>query len=274
MQAEASAALVAARGEKRIERLPLHVRRHAGAIVGENDLDVVAAARPRRDRDRARAPVGEGMIGGVEEKIGQDLPVGAGIAVDQEPIRHVDRQLYGRSLQDRPQARHDLVGRLRKAELPAFGMRAVHRHLLERLDQFTGAVQIGHQLLGGVARGVDEFVELGAAQRLGLQFVFEDFGAAGKAGGHREADADRIVDLVGDAGDQAAKRGETFGVDQVLLRGVELEQRALGPFLRGAQFLFGLPLGDGVVAEHFDRARHRADLVLGLGALHLAVVIA
>ena len=79
---------------------------------------------------------------------------------------------------------------------------------------------------------------------------------------------------MGDAGDQAAERGQPFGVDQVLLGGVQFEQRALGLLLRGAQLILGLALGDGVFAEHLDRARHRADLVAGHGALHLAIVIA
>ena len=79
---------------------------------------------------------------------------------------------------------------------------------------------------------------------------------------------------MGDAGDQAAERRQPFGVDQVLLRGVEFEQRALGLFLRGAQLVLGLALGDGVFAEHLHRARHGADLVPGGGALHAAIVIA
>src|SRR5436305_1086211 len=33
-------------------------------------------------------------------------------------------------------------------------------------------------------------------------------------------------------------------------------------------------LGDGVLAEHLDRARHCTDLVLGIGARHLTVVVA
>ena len=70
MQAQSGAALVAARRKERVERLPLHVRRHSGPVVGKNDLDIVAAAGPRRNRDRPGTAVGEGMVGGVEEKIG------------------------------------------------------------------------------------------------------------------------------------------------------------------------------------------------------------
>ena len=65
-----------------------------------------------------------------------------------------------------------------------------------------------------------------------------------------------------------------LGVDQILLRGVELEQRALGLLLGRAQLVLGLALRDRVLAEHLDRARHGADLVACLGALHLAVEVA
>ena len=79
-------------------------------------------------------------------------------------------------------------------------------------------------------RAADEFLELRAPQRragshLGLELV----GAAGEARRHRQADADRIVDLMGDAGDQAAERGQPFGIDQVLLGGVQFQQRGLRP---------------------------------------------
>ena len=136
-------------------------------------------------------------------------------------------------------------------------------------------MQVRHQLACGIARAADEFLQLRPPQRrIRPQLGLEHLGAARKAGCHRQADADRVVDFMGDAGDQAAERRQPFGVDQVLLGGVELEQRALGLLLGGAQFVLGLALGDGVFTEHLDRARHRADLVPGAGALHLAAVIA
>ena len=52
-----------------------------------------------------------------------------------------------------------------QVELPPLGMGAVDRDLLERLDQFAGALQIGDQLVGGVAAAVDELLEPGAPQR-------------------------------------------------------------------------------------------------------------
>ena len=74
-----------------------------------------------------------------------------------------------------------------------------------------------------------------------------------------------------DAGDQAAERRQALRVDQVLLRGVQFKQRALGLFLGRAQFVLGVALGDGVFAEYLHRARHRADLVPGGRSLHAAI---
>jgi hypothetical protein len=74
--------------------------------------------------------------------------------------------------------------------------------------------------------------------------------------------------------DQAAERRQTLRVDQVLLGGVQFEQGALGLLLGRAQLVFGLALGDGVLAEDFHRARHRADFIIGAGALYVPVVIA
>src|SRR5580693_10633539 len=102
MEAKPSSALVAARGKEGVKGLALYVRGHSGAVIGKNDLDVVMAARPRRDRDRSGAAVGEGVVDGIEEQVGQDLAVRARITVDPKALRHVDRQLDRRPLQDRP----------------------------------------------------------------------------------------------------------------------------------------------------------------------------
>ena len=88
--------------------------------------------------------------------------------------------------------------------------------------------------------------------------------AARQARGDREADPDRVVDLVRDAGDEAAEGRELLGLDQARLRVAQLGERRFGAFLRGAQRGLGLALGDGVLAEDVDGARHLADLVAGL----------
>ena len=63
------------------------------------------------------------MIGGVKEEIGEDLTIGARKTVDHKAFRHIHRQRDRRSLQDRPQARDDLVCGLAEAELAPFGVR-------------------------------------------------------------------------------------------------------------------------------------------------------
>ena len=120
----------------------------------------------------------------------------------------------------------------------------------------------------------DELVEPRAAQRRLLELVGEHLAAPREARRHGEADADGIVDLVGDAGDEAAERGELLRLDQVLLGVAQLGERVLGVVLGGAQLLLGLALGDRVVAEHLDGARHVADLVARRGAVDRAVVAA
>ncbi len=172
--------------------------------------------------------------------------------------------MTGDFLQHRAQAGDDLLGRLLQVELAPLRMRAVDGDLLERLDQFGRALQVADQLLRRILRRQHELLELRSPQRrLRLQVVLERGGAALEAGGHRQADADGIVHLVRDAGDEAAERGQPLRVDQVLLGRAQLGQRVLGLFLRRAQLVFRLLLGDRVFAEHLDGARHRADLVLG-----------
>src|SRR5260370_32043013 len=117
-------------------------------------------------------------------------------------------------------------------------MGAVDRDLLERLDQLAGAREVGDKLLRGVARGLNEFLQLRAAQAaVALELGLEDLAAPGKTRGNGQADADRVVDLMRAACDEAAQRCEPLGIDQILLRGVELEQRALGLLLGGAQLV-------------------------------------
>ena len=75
MKAQPGAAFAPAGGEKRIERLPQDIRRHADAIVPERDFDVVGAAWPRRDADRARRSLGKSLVGRVKEQVRQNLAV-------------------------------------------------------------------------------------------------------------------------------------------------------------------------------------------------------
>src|SRR5260370_247564 len=77
-----------------------------------------------------------------------------------------------------PQAGGDVVGRLGEIELAARRMAAIHRNLLERLDQLAGALQIGDKLIGGGTARCYEVVETGAAQRRRSQFGGECLASA------------------------------------------------------------------------------------------------
>src|SRR5262249_57781450 len=97
-------------------------------------------------------------------------------------------------------------GRFAEGELAAVGVAAVDRDLLERLHQLARALQVGHQLVGGVAPALEEFLEPRAPQRSRGDLLGEIIAAAREARRHREADADRIVDLLRAPGEPAAAR--------------------------------------------------------------------
>ena len=60
-----------------------------------------------------------------------------------------------------------------EVELPPFGVAAIDRDLLERLDELAGTLQIGDQLIGGVAAALQELVEPRAPQRTRDYFAAE-----------------------------------------------------------------------------------------------------
>ena len=122
---------------------------------------------------------------------------------------------------------------------------AVGGDLLERLDQFGGAVEIGHQLRGRIAAGLEEFVEAGAPEIAARDFGGEHRGLALQRRGHRQADADGIVDLVGDARHQPPERRELFRLDQRVLGLAQIAQRRFGGILGLAHLQFAaLALAD------------------------------
>src|SRR6202011_1407885 len=81
---EPGAALIAPRGEERIERAAADVEAHADAVVGKQDLDIVRAGLAYLDVDRAWLAVRKRMRHRVEEQVGKHLSVGAGIAVHRQ----------------------------------------------------------------------------------------------------------------------------------------------------------------------------------------------
>src|SRR5260370_21424359 len=133
VQAEPGAAVVAPRGKERIKGAHPDFLRHADAVVRNGDLEVVAADRPRANRERSGATVRIRMDHGVEEQICQHLAIGARIAVHGNSRRYVDDERKGQFPEHRAQAGDDLVGCLGEIELAALRMAAIHRNLLERL---------------------------------------------------------------------------------------------------------------------------------------------
>ena len=76
------------------------------------------------------------------------------------------------------------------------------------------------------------------------------------------------------AGDKAAERRQFLGLDQAVLRLTQLHVRQFGTLLGSAQFLFCLDLRDRVLAEYFDGARHDADFIVRIDAMHPVMKIA
>src|SRR5450432_3692725 len=148
------------------------------------------------------------------------------------------------------QADHHLLGRLPQIEYPPLRVAAVGRDLLERLDQVSGTIEIGDELLGGLVTAGNEFLELGTTDRTVADLFGELRASPREARRDREADADRIVDFMGDAGHQAAERGELLRFDQASLRILQLAQRVFGVLLGGLEVEVGLPLDDGIGAEY------------------------
>ncbi len=146
MQPEPGAALIAPRGEERIERAAADVEAHADAVIGKQDLDIVLAALAHLDVDRAGLAFRKRVRHRVEEQVGEHLSVRAGIAVHRQIRLAIDVERQIVLAQAGPQRHHHLLGEIAKVEAALIGVVAVGGDLLERLDQFGGAVEIGNEL--------------------------------------------------------------------------------------------------------------------------------
>ena len=110
----------------------------------------------------------------------------------------VERDIF--FLQRRPQDDENLLDRLAGIKNAPIQITLIDRHLLERLDQVGGAVEIGCQQRGSI---LDDFEELGQARS--LQLAARDIGRergalALQRRRDRQAGSDRAVDLVRHAG--------------------------------------------------------------------------
>ena len=108
--------------------------------------------------------------------------------------------------QARPHTGHDLLGDQLEVEGAPVGQAAIDGNLLERLNEVAGAFEIRDELVRSVATGVGELGELGAAYLAGGDLVGEVRAAVRERRGHRQAGADRGIDLVRNARDQTAER--------------------------------------------------------------------
>src|SRR6266436_6131668 len=92
VEAETDTALGTSGGEERIKHVTLDFFRNAAAVIRESDLDLFRAEATRLDQHVSARPVGEGVSDGVEDQVGQHLPVGAGEAVHDDVGGHLNRK--------------------------------------------------------------------------------------------------------------------------------------------------------------------------------------
>src|SRR5258705_1375435 len=90
VQAEPDTALRTSGGEERIENVTLNFFRNAAAVIRESDLDLFHAEATRLDQHLSARPTGEAVSDGVEDEVGQHLPVGAGEAVHDDIGGHLN----------------------------------------------------------------------------------------------------------------------------------------------------------------------------------------
>ena len=116
MQAKADAALVATRGEERIERLASIIGAHAAAVVGEENFNIILASRSYFDLDAAFLAVGKRMGDRIEEQVGQHLSVRSGIAVHGQIGLAFDLECKFFLAEAWPQAQDNLFGQIAQIE--------------------------------------------------------------------------------------------------------------------------------------------------------------
>src|SRR4029453_16697979 len=97
-------------------------------------------------------------------------------------------------------------------------MAAIGGHLVDRLNQFSGALEVRDELVRSVATIISELGEQGTAQRTRSDLLGEVCAALRQRRGYRQADAHRAIDLVRNPGDETSECGQSLGFDEVALR--------------------------------------------------------
>src|SRR5215211_3350558 len=162
VQAEPGAALRTSGREERIESAALNFLRNTVAIIRESDLDLFRADATRLDQDVPAGPIGEAVSDGVEDKVGQYLPVRAREAVDDDIGRYLNCERRLRFHQTRPHTCGNLLGRQFQVEGAPGVTAAINCDLLERLNQASRALQVRDELFCCAATAVGELDEKGA----------------------------------------------------------------------------------------------------------------
>src|SRR5262249_24290897 len=92
VKAEPGTALRTSCGEEWIKHVALNLLRNAASVIRESDLDLLRAEAMRLDQHASAKPVGEAVSDGIEDEVGQHLPVGARVTVQDNVGGHVERK--------------------------------------------------------------------------------------------------------------------------------------------------------------------------------------
>src|SRR6516164_7583191 len=205
VEAKPRVAFGAARGEERVEHMTLNFLGNAAPIVGERDLDLAGTDASRVELHVPDRSVGEGVGDGIEDEVGQHLAVSARVAVERDVGGDIERKRTPGLRQAGPHGSNDLLRRELEVEAAPIRLAAIDGDLLERLNQFSRALEIGDELIGGIAATVVELGNEGTTHGSREDGAAEVPATVRERGGHREADADRAVELVRNASNETAE---------------------------------------------------------------------
>ena len=240
--------------EERAEQLVEVLLGDAHALVLHGDDDVLVGA-VQRDGDGAAV---RHRVLGVGEQVGEHLDDLVAVELGRGVVEVVD-DLHRDALGERQRA-HDLADQVGEV-----GGLAHHAALAGEVEQ------AGDDLLAAVGL-VDDELDVVGTSGVVLAVLEQQVGV-------QQQDAQRVVDLVGDAGGELAHAGELLALDQGLLGRLQGEVGLLQLVHGLAQLLDrvgqahldlgqALPDGDGVVAAGVVAAGAAVELVLGAVLVH------
>lgn len=160
------------------------------------------------------------MRDGVDEQVGQDLIKSPYISRRLQPLLRLDPHVQPDAgfPQQRAEADQHVERRLLGLEPLGQLARLAGGDLLEAAHELLGALQVRQQDGRRLRAFGQEPLELGPLHLPGGVQLPQPLGALGEMARRGDADADRRVDLMGDAGDETAERGHLFGLHELPLR--------------------------------------------------------